>query len=96
MAQPLPHSDFDIFDMQPPNASSGFDASATRLEQAFRRLEAATSRISAGFGSLKADKEKLNHLLQDSEREIVKMREMVSHVNNRLDHTIATLEALEQ
>lgn len=95
MAQPLPITDFETtdFDMEP---SSSFDASAARLEQAFRRLETVTARIGTGYASLKADKEKLNLLLQDSEREIVKMREIVSHVNNRLDHTIATLEALEQ
>lgn len=104
MAQPLPVTDFEsnALDMtsidmpQEIDAANGIDASAARLEQAFRRLEAATSRISTGYESLKADKEKLNLLLQDSEREIVKMREIVSHVNNRLDHTIATLEALEQ
>jgi predicted nucleic acid-binding Zn-ribbon protein len=82
--------------MVTPETTNGIDASATRLDQAFRRLEAVTARIGTGYESHKADKEKLNLLLQDSEREIVKMREMVSHVNNRLDHTIATLEALEQ
>lgn len=98
MAQPLPITDFEAthFDMEPSSTMNGIDASAARLEQAFRRLEAATARTGTGYASLKADKEKLNLLLQDSEREIVKMREIVSHVNNRLDHTISTLEALEQ
>ncbi len=97
MAQPLPITDYETaqYDMEP-LTMNGIDASAARLEQAFRRLEGVTARIGTGYASLKADKEKLNLLLQDSEREIVKMREVVSHVNNRLDHTIATLEALEQ
>ncbi len=98
MAQPLPITDYEAngFGMELSSPLSGIDASAARLEQAFRRLEAATAHIGTGYASLKEDKEKLNLLLQDSEREIVKMREVVSHVNNRLDHTISTLEALEQ
>jgi exonuclease VII small subunit len=102
MAQPLPHADFDKTavqqaDYDPSNGHANeIDASAARLEQAFRRLESAVAHTGTGYASLKADKEKLNHLLHESEREAVKMREAVKHVSSRLDHTIATLEALEQ
>ena len=93
MAQPLPQPDLDNSDF---NALSGIDASAARLEQAFRRLEAAVAHSGTSTASLKADKEKLNHLLQESERDIAEMREVVKLVTGRLDHTISTLEAWEQ
>ncbi len=98
MAQPLPQPTADTGDLNKASFSalSGIDASAARLEQAFLRLEEAVARSSKGYASLKADQEKLNHLLKESEREIAEMREVVNLVTGRLDHTISTLEAWEQ
>lgn len=98
MAQPLPNLNIDVDEFTDTNyaASNGIDASASRLDQAFRRLEAAASRTGTKYASLKAEQEKLNHLLRESEREVAAMRDAVQHVNSRIDHTIATLEALEQ
>lgn len=93
MAQPLPQTDFDAASFSTLN---GIDASAARLEQAFQRLEAALTHTGTRYASLKADKEKLNHLLRESEREVNAMREAVQHANSRIDLTIAQLEALEQ
>lgn len=97
MAQPLPQTDMNELDNAAyDSAVNGIDASAARLEKAFRRLESAVSHAGSRYASLKGDKEKLNHLLQSAERDVAQMREAVKLVTGRLDHTIATLEALEQ
>lgn len=83
MAQPLP---------QPEEATNGIDESVHRLEQAFGRLEQALSNARAGQHSLKADREKLNHLLQEADSEISRLREAVFTVSERLDRTIGMLE----
>lgn len=98
MAQPLSHTEIpstgsDLADL---GAVNGIDVSAARLEKAFRRLESAVSQIGKGYASLKADREKLNHLLQASQEEIGKMQQAVELVSGRLDHTIGRLEALGQ
>jgi chromosome segregation ATPase len=83
MAQPLP---------RPEEPISGIDESVLRLEQAFERLEQALGNARAGQHSLKADHEKLNHLLQEADNEIGRLREAVQTVSERLDRTISMLE----
>lgn len=93
MAQPLPNT---YAEEAVTNAAvNGIDASAARLEQAFRRLEAAATHSGSVYASLKADHEKLNGLLRKSESDVTAMREAVKHVNAKLDATIATLESLQ-
>ncbi len=84
MAQPL---------HKPDETTSGIDASVQRLELAFVRLEQAVSSARAGQHSLKADHEKLNHLLRDADGEIGRLREAVYTVSERLDRTIGMLES---
>jgi exonuclease VII small subunit len=83
VAQPLP---------KPEETSSGIDDAVSRLEQAFLRLEAAVETSRKGNHSLKADNEKLNHLLHDADEEIGRLREAVYTVTERLDRTIGMLE----
>lgn len=83
MAQPLPKFD---------ETSSGIDESVLRLEQAFQRLEQAVGYTRTGHNSLRADREKLNLLLQDADGEIGRLKQAVHTVSRRLDETIATLE----
>ena len=91
MAQPLPQ----LADPIDYAAMTGIDASASRLEQALRRLESAASNLGLRYSSLKGDQEKLNRLLRESENQVSEMREAVAHVSKRLDHTITTMEALD-
>ena len=83
MAQPLP---------KPEETTSGIDAAVSRLEQAFLRLERAVGNTHSGHHSLKVDREKLNHLLQSADGEIVRLKEAVYTVTERLDRTIDMLE----
>jgi exonuclease VII small subunit len=83
MAQPLP---------KPEEMTSGIDESVQRLEHAFLRLEQAVVNARTGQHSLKADHEKLNHLLHEADGEIGRLREAVFAVTQRLDHTIGILE----
>ncbi len=83
MAQPLP---------KPEETTSGIDASVLRLEHAFQQLEQAVVNMRSGHHSLKADHEKLNHLLHEADGEIGRLREAVYTVTERLDRTIGMLE----
>jgi exonuclease VII small subunit len=83
MAQPLPSYH---------ETGSGIDAAVSRLEQAFLRLEQTVENTRTGHHSLKADTEKLNHLLQAADGEIGRLREAVYTVSERLDRTIGILE----
>jgi exonuclease VII small subunit len=75
--------------------ASGIDLAASRLEQAFHRLEQAVAKAAASQHSLKVDREKLNHLLQAADEKITSLREVATAVSVRLDHTIGVLEALD-
>lgn len=87
MAQPLAEAHFEF--------TSGIDAAASRLEQAFARLESAVAVASTDVHSLKVDHGKLNLLLQDADKEILRLREVTETVSKRLDKTISVLEAME-
>ncbi len=83
MAQPLPKTE---------DTGSGIDAAVLRLEQAFLRLEQTVVNTRSGHHSLRADNEKLNHLLHEADGEIGRLREAVYTVTERLDRTIGILE----
>ena len=83
MAQPLPKVE---------ETTSGIDASVLRLEHAFQRLDQAVATARSGQHSLKAETEKLNHLLHEADGEIGRLREAVYTVTERLDRTIGMLE----
>jgi exonuclease VII small subunit len=91
VAQPLekPSSDHDG------GTLNGIDAAALKLERAFARLESAVSRASEGHHSLKADGDKLNLLLREADKEIVRLKEVAGTVSKRLDRTIGMLEKME-
>jgi hypothetical protein len=71
---------------------SGIDAAVSRLEQAFLRLENTAEKNRQSQHSLRADNEKLNHLLHDADNEIGRLREAVYTVSERIDRTIGLLE----
>ncbi len=84
MAQPLAKPDTAPL--------SDIDAAAARLEHAFRRLEMASARARAEHHSLRADREKLNRLLQETEEKMQQFKEVTDTVSTRLDHAIILLE----
>jgi exonuclease VII small subunit len=86
MAQPLP---------KPKETTSGMDEAVARLEQAFLRLEHAVGATRTGQHSLKEDHEKLNHLLHEADNEILRLKDTIYAVTQRLDHTIGVLEEQE-
>ena len=88
MAQPLLKPEENTGE----ETTSGIDIAVSRLEQAFLRLEQSVENSRAGQHSLRADNEKLNHLLHDADSEIGRLREAVFTVTERLDRTIETLE----
>lgn len=94
MAQPLTQTELAQSELDY-TLTSGIDASASRLEKALRRLETVAAGLGTRYASLKADQEKLNRLLKESQGQVTEMRQAVTHVNSRLDHTIATLEAMD-
>ena len=87
MAQPLAKPDL--------GPVSSLDAAASRVEEAFLRLEVAVKRAREGQHSLKADHEKLNLLLRKAEEETARLRQVAGAVSERIDRTIATLEKTE-
>jgi chromosome segregation ATPase len=97
VAQPLAkfESDFSAPISEQPFTSS-LDAAATRMELAFSRLEGAVANSRAKHHSLNADHEKLNHLLSEADEEIIRLRQAITTVSARLDHTIGVLEAMEE